>query len=77
MSGSRQIGDALRALRIARGLTQEQVAALAGTTQRRVSVIESGREGARIVLLERIAAALGAHVALQSDSGIEERRPAA
>lgn len=64
MSLRRQVGDAIRALRVARGLTQDDLADAAATTQRRISMIESGRHGLRVDTLERIADALGAEVAL-------------
>lgn len=54
-------GSALRRLRLERGLTQEQLAHLAGTTGRSVHRIETGG-GSRPAMKARLAGALGVAV---------------
>lgn len=51
-------GDRLRALRERRGITQEQLAALAGVSQPLISFAESGRRGISHAMLIRLADAL-------------------
>ena len=53
------LGIALRTLRVARGLSQERLAEVAGVHPRYVSDIERGRRNVGIVNLDRIAGALG------------------
>ena len=55
-------GAHLKALRISRGLTQEQLAASAGTTKTTVYRIEAGHYGTRWELAVRLAGALGVGV---------------
>ncbi|MBW3663385.1 MAG: helix-turn-helix domain-containing protein [Actinobacteria bacterium] len=63
-----RLGDQLRRRRRALHLTQEEVAELAGTTQRTVSVLESGKPTARLDVLVAVAEALGLQlVALPHD----------
>jgi len=52
-------GTALRKARIAAGLEQAQLAALAGVTQGQVSGWERGHTGCRLGTLHKLAAALG------------------
>lgn len=54
-----RLGAQLRARRRALGLTQDEVAELAATTQRTVSVLESGKPTARLDVLVAVAEALG------------------
>ncbi len=54
----RRIGDAVMRLRADRGVTQEELARLADTTQSVVARLESGKHRVRVDLLNRIAAAL-------------------
>lgn len=49
-------------LRKARGLTQQALAKLAGTSQQQVQRIEAGVQGARLELAMKISAALGAEL---------------
>ena len=51
--------DALRGARLAKGLTQGQLAASAGVSLSLISMIERGERGVPILTLIRIAAALG------------------
>lgn len=55
---SRRLGDRLRFLREARGLTQEQLGEKAGITWHFVSSIERGRRGGAMETLAKLAAAL-------------------
>jgi transcriptional regulator with XRE-family HTH domain len=52
------VGDAVFALRAKRGLTQRQLASLAGTTQSVIARLESGEHEIRVGILNRIAEAL-------------------
>jgi DNA-binding XRE family transcriptional regulator len=49
-------------LRVLRGLTQEQLAALVGTQQPSIARLESGAQDPSLAFLRRVAAALGSHV---------------
>lgn len=49
----------LRALRVASGLSQGDLAARTGMTQAQISRLESGAHETRLASLRRIAAALG------------------
>ena len=55
---SRTFGPALRAVRLARGLTQEALARRLGTTQRHLSFLETGRSAPTRKMLGRIIAAV-------------------
>ena len=59
-----EIAYHFREARIQRGLTQEEVARRAGTTQSAVSRFESGSRGASIDLAARLAKALGTQLKL-------------
>lgn len=52
------IGDRIRSRRLARGLTQYELAELCGTSQPTVAVWESGRQIPKTDTLQRIADAL-------------------
>jgi transcriptional regulator with XRE-family HTH domain len=52
------LGDLLRRRRSLRGLTQQQLADLCGTSQKRISLIENGHVAPRLPMLRRLAAAL-------------------
>ena len=65
-----KVGKMIRDLRVARGLTQEQLAAAAGLPQSHISRLECGKHTATYVTIERIAAALGAEPG-QLDPGVE------
>jgi transcriptional regulator with XRE-family HTH domain len=56
----REIADEVVAFRVSRGLTQRELADLAGTTQSVISRLESGRRSFEVALLTRVAEALGA-----------------
>ena len=55
---SSEIAGMIRAERIAAGLTQQQFAERCGSTQGRISDIESGHVGISITTLERLARGL-------------------
>jgi len=66
-------GRRLRALRRTRGLSQEQLAHLAGLDRTYVSSCEAGRRNATIKTIVRLAAALGVDpCALVSDAQLDE-----
>lgn len=58
-SAATRLGAELHARRRALGLRQAEVAELAGTTQRTVSVVENGQPGTRLETITAIAEALG------------------
>lgn len=55
----RAFGEALRARRIAQGLSQERVALEAGLSLRHVSELERGRQNPSLATIVAIARALG------------------
>jgi HTH-type transcriptional regulator / antitoxin HipB len=72
----RRLGSSFRELRKNRGLTQDEVAKLAGISRRRVIEIEAGKDSASISNHARLAAALGAEVTVtpRSRPTLEEMR---
>ncbi len=56
---ARQVGGRLKALRLGRGLTTQQVAERVGMAQQNVSRIEQGRHSVSYATLEKILAAMG------------------
>ncbi len=65
MDMRRLVGRNARRIRLARGLTQEQLAERSGFTQYYISSLELGRRNPTIVSLYELAQALGAsHVEL-------------
>ena len=62
MSGSdftKRFGERLREARAAKGLSQEELAHVAGLHRTHVSLIERNRRSVRLETLERLARALG------------------
>jgi transcriptional regulator with XRE-family HTH domain len=59
----RTLARNLRRLRLARSLTQEQLAQAAHVLQAQISKMEAGKINARLDSLERIATALGVDLA--------------
>ena len=53
------MGEKLKAARIAAGMTQQQLAAAAGLTQKDISRYESGKHEPGALTLKRLAQALG------------------
>lgn len=59
-----KLGQAFKAMRTRRGLTQEALASLAGLTRLKVIAIEAGRSSVSIESHARLAATLGAELSL-------------
>jgi transcriptional regulator with XRE-family HTH domain len=59
MNDMRVLGDILYERRIARGLTQQELAEAAGIQRTYISDIERGRRNVTVFVLTRIAVALG------------------
>lgn len=62
MDMRRLVGDNVKRLRLARGLTQEQFAERSGFSQQYISDLERGRRNPTVVSLFELAQALGAEV---------------
>lgn len=56
-------------LRIARGLTQEELAKLVGTKQPSIARLESGREAPRLSFLKRVTEVLGGTLIVRIEAG--------
>lgn len=56
---SQRFGERLRALRVARGLSQEDLAAAAGLHRTHISLIERNKRSVRLETVQRLAVALG------------------
>lgn len=56
------MGESIRAMRIAQGWTQEQLAYIAGITSANVRSIEAGKYAVNIDVLNKIAGALNAEL---------------
>jgi len=72
-----QVGQLIRRFRQARGLTQTELAALAGQRQEMISKIETGHGGVKLDTLFDVLAALGLEISLgprrqSSSADIEE-----
>jgi transcriptional regulator with XRE-family HTH domain len=66
----------LRRLRVARGLSQEALAYDARIDRSYIGRVERGRENPTIIILEQLAASLGAHIAeLFVEPAADEPRP--
>ncbi len=61
-----QLGDHLRALRKAKGLTQRQLSVLLGVDQARISDIEKNPGATSVAQFVRLLAALGAQAVLRT-----------
>ncbi|MBB5022334.1 helix-turn-helix domain-containing protein [Desulfurispira natronophila] len=66
-----QLGSTLQALRKSRGLTQADLAKLAGVKQTTVSNAENNARGMRVETLYRLLAALDLYLNLQPRSAVE------
>ena len=70
MDMRRLVGRNVRRIRIAKGLTQEQLAVLSGFSQFYISGLETGRRNPTIVSLYELAQALGVpHMDLVAPDG--------
>jgi transcriptional regulator with XRE-family HTH domain len=58
----KRIGGKIAALRKARGMTQQQLADMAGLAQQNLARVETGRYSSRLDTLAAIAEALGCQV---------------
>ncbi|MBC7918949.1 MAG: helix-turn-helix domain-containing protein [Rhodoferax sp.] len=59
-----KLGQAFKAMRTNRGLTQEALAGLAGVTRLKVIAMEAGRSSVAMESYARLAGALGAELTL-------------
>lgn len=71
-----EVGQRIRARRVAEGLTLDQLARLSGISGPALSLIETGKRDARLTTLARIAAALRLplEVLLAEETGEPEAR---
>lgn len=70
MDMRRLVGRNVRRVRLAKGLTQEQLAVLTGFTQHYISVLENGRRNPTVVTIYELSQALGvSHVDLVLPDG--------
>lgn len=68
----RQLGAAIQRQRQERGLTQTQLAQLAGTKQKMVSIIEAGHEGVRLSTIFDLLRALDLELTVARRSSVSE-----
>jgi ribosome-binding protein aMBF1 (putative translation factor) len=68
------LGGALRRLRVARGITQEELAALVGMDSTYISRIERGRRGVQWLTVQRLLRALGADLHQLADAIEQQER---
>lgn len=70
-----EVGQRIRAWRVAEGLTLDQLARLSGISGPALSLIETGKRDARLTTLARIAAALRLplEIPLAEGTGVIER----
>lgn len=54
-----QLGAIIQSERVRRGMTQSELANIAGTQQKTISAIENGREGTKLDTLLSVIASLG------------------
>lgn len=57
------LGDKIKTLREERNMTQEELAARVGVHQTKISHCETGARGVSVLLIEKLASALGANFA--------------
>lgn len=69
-----QIGKKIRALRLERDVTLDQLAEKSKLTKGQLSKIENGKVSCPVSTLTRVASALGVHVGLLFDSGDNQTR---
>ena len=73
----KQLGNAIQRTRRQLGLTQTQLANLAGLRQEKVSIVESGQDGAKLSTIFALLAALNLEITVEprsskSAKGIED-----
>ena len=69
---SRRLGERIRGLRRARGLTLNELAGLSGVSRAMISKLERGEKNPTLVVAAKVAGGLG--VSLSQLVGVEERR---
>ena len=72
-----ELARSIISYRLAKGLSQRQLAARIGTKQPVISRLESGRSKPSLTLLERVAKALDAKVSVKLEANSGRRRPTA
>lgn len=65
----RQLGTVIQRTRKQLGLTQTQLANLAGLRQEKVSIVENGQEGAKLSTIFALLAALNLEITIEARSG--------
>jgi HTH-type transcriptional regulator/antitoxin HipB len=65
----KQLGNIIQRTRRQRGLTQTDLANLAGLRQEKVSKIESGQDGAKLSTIFALLAALNLEITVEARSG--------
>lgn len=76
VTSPQQLGAVLRGLRRDRGLTQAQLAAQVGLTQKAISIIEAHPERVGVARIFTVLAALEAHCVLRSKTSLKPARRA-
>ena len=69
------VGEVIKSIRIEKGMTQKQVAELAGTTDVSLSRWENGSRDMQVETLCRIADALGVEAYAIVEKALHENRP--
>src|ERR1700749_717725 len=57
-----QLGQRVRTMRALRGMSRKVLAKVSGISERYIAQLESGKGNVSIVLLRRVASAMGAHL---------------
>lgn len=65
----KQLGNLIQRTRKQLGLTQTQLANLAGLRQEKVSIVESGQDGAKLSTIFALLAALNLEITVEARSG--------
>lgn len=65
----KQLGNVIQRTRRQLGLTQTQLANLAGLRQEKVSIVESGQDGAKLSTIFALLAALNLEITVEARSG--------
>jgi ribosome-binding protein aMBF1 (putative translation factor) len=68
-----ELGEQIRALREAGGISQAELARRIGSTQPSIARLEAGRVSPTLATLERVAAALGAELIVALDAAHQHR----
>ena len=69
-----ELGEQVRALRDAQGISQAELARRMGTTQPAIARLEAGRVAPSIETLDRAAAALGVELVVTFEGGVTRNR---